>query len=355
MAAAAEAETGYSSCSRMSPENRKQCLPASPPRPPSRESLSAEPPGWFARYATGVEATAAFARRVLDGAGGGAGADAARAAGRECASCRGRRGRRDRFCAACSTALFPTRADAVGLPARAGGPPRAPSAVIEVHDGAGGGGPPSPFAKCNAYRYFSSHSRSRICICICVFVLGGRQHAVRIPVRVFCIQAPVEWRNDCQALPLPHWVRLCAVQRVVVAVAPGRAAGAAFAELGLFARAPYTGADGTEWPSAAHAFYAARFRGDAAIRAYVVQQRDAGACAAAVAEEWVAAYASASWEADKITAVLGILRERCEWHPPLRSLLLATRGHGLRYVSDDGFWGAGRGGRGANVYGLLLA
>ena len=113
--------------------------------------------------------------------------------------------------------------------------------------------------------------------------------------------------------------------------------GAMFAELGLAAAPqPYTDSDGVEWPCGAHAFIAARFDdGETVIRDYLRQIENVKECAEALREPWIAHFVRPSWENEKVDAMLRIVRERCAWHPALAQLLRDTRGHPLRYVSDD--------------------
>ena len=114
---------------------------------------------------------------------------------------------------------------------------------------------------------------------------------------------------------------------------------------------PFT-LDGVWYPTAEHAFQAAKFAG--LPQAEAVRRMRGGKDAARMARE-CRSLVRADWDAVRDDVMRRVLAAKFAEHEALRDLLLATGVEPIEFASPmDAYWGTGRGGMGQNRMGLIL-
>ena len=124
-----------------------------------------------------------------------------------------------------------------------------------------------------------------------------------------------------------------------------------FGALSNFSKHPFT-LGGVWYPTAEHAFQAAKFAGTP--RAEAIRRQRGAKDAARLARE-SRSLVRADWDAFRDDAMRQILAAKFAAHEPLRDLLIGTGAEPIEFASPmDGYWGTGRGGTGENRLGALL-
>lgn len=121
--------------------------------------------------------------------------------------------------------------------------------------------------------------------------------------------------------------------------------------LSNFSKHPFT-LDGAWYPTAEHAFQAAKFAGTP--RAEAIRRRRGAKDAARLARE-SRSLIRADWDAVKEGVLRRILAAKFAAHAELHALLVSTGDEPIEFASPmDAYWGTGRDGAGRNRLGALL-
>ena len=122
-------------------------------------------------------------------------------------------------------------------------------------------------------------------------------------------------------------------------------------EFSNFSKHPFT-LDGLWYPTAEHAFQAAKFAG--MPQAETIRRIRGAKDAARMARDCRSLVRS-DWDQVKDDVMRRVLAAKFAEHEPLRALLAATGTEPIEFASPmDGYWGTGRDGMGANRLGKIL-
>ena len=124
-----------------------------------------------------------------------------------------------------------------------------------------------------------------------------------------------------------------------------------YGALSNFSKHPFT-LDDAWYPTAEHAFQAAKFAGTPQFEAI---RRQRGAKDAARLARECRSLVRSDWDAVKDDVMRRVLAARFAAHDSLRDLLMATGTEPIEFASPmDSYWGTGRDGSGLNRLGRLL-